>query len=70
MAACKQAMYIVGTPWKVFTPSRTISSIAAAASKRGISTSVAPARQVEFMLTVWPKVWNSGSAAEHDVVAA
>ena len=62
MAALASARYIVGTPWKTVTPSATISSIAAAASKRGSRTSVAPCLQIVFMLTVCPKVWNSGSA--------
>ncbi len=53
---------MVGTPWKVFAPSATISSMARAASKRGSRTRVAPARQVEFMETVWPKAWKRGSA--------
>ncbi len=53
---------MVGTPWKVFTFSSAISSMARAASKRGSRTSVAPARQVELSDTVWPKAWKSGSA--------
>lgn len=53
---------MVGTPWKVLTCSRTMISMARAASKRGIRTSVAPARQVELRETVCPKAWKSGRA--------
>ncbi len=53
-------MYIVGTPWKTVTPSRTISSMAASPLNRASSTSVPPSRKVPFIPTVWPNVWNSG----------
>jgi hypothetical protein len=53
-------MYIVGTPWKMVTFSRTIRSIAASPVNRASSTSVPPSRKVPFMPTVWPNVWNSG----------
>ena len=35
-------------------------SMAALPVNRASSTSVAPMRNVPFMPTVWPKVWNSG----------
>ena len=53
-------MYMVGTPWKTVTFSRTISSIAASPVNRASSTSVPPRRNVPFMPTVCPNVWNSG----------
>lgn len=46
----------------MFTRSVTISRIASGAVNLGISTSVAPTRQVEFIETVCPNTWNSGSA--------
>ena len=59
-AASSSPMYIVGTPWKTVTFSRTIRSIAASPVNRASSTSVPPSRNVPFMPTVWPNVWNSG----------
>lgn len=61
-AAAASATNMVGTPWKVLMFSFTISSIARAASNRGSSTSVAPARQVELSETVCPNAWKRGSA--------
>lgn len=60
-SAPSSAQYIVGTPAKTVISSRPISASAAAASNRGISTRVEPTESAEFMLTVWPKEWNSGS---------
>ncbi len=63
--ACRAArssrrMYMVGTPKNAVTRSACTSSIASSASNLGCSTSVPPTRNVEFIDTVWPKVWNSG----------
>jgi hypothetical protein len=51
---------MVGTPKNSVAWRSVISSIAAVASKRGCSSRVAPTRNVEFIETDWPKVWNSG----------
>ena len=45
---------------KSVTPSRTIVSMAPAASNLGCRTSVAPTRNVVFIATDCPKTWNSG----------
>ena len=42
-------MYIVGTPWKMVTFSRTISSIAASPVNGACSTRVPPSRNVAFI---------------------
>lgn len=42
--------------------------MAAAASNRSYSTSVAPIRNVEFIATLCPNVWNRGEAVQDDVV--
>ena len=54
-AASSSAMYIVGTPTKSVTRSRTIRSSAPAPSKRAIKTIDAPTRNAVFMTHVWPK---------------
>ncbi len=59
-AASSSWTYIVGTPKNSVARSRCIRSMAAAGSNRGCSSRVAPTRNVEFIDTVWPKVWNSG----------
>jgi hypothetical protein len=41
-------------------PCSVISSSALAASKRSVSTIVAPARKQVSIPQIWPKVWNSG----------
>ena len=56
------AWYIVGTPWKTVTLSRSMISSALAGSKRGIIDRHAPTATAAFRPQVWPKVWNSGSA--------
>lgn len=45
-------MYMVGTPAKTVTFRSIIRSSAAAPSKRGISSTEAPARNAAFMTTV------------------
>ena len=59
-AAASRPMYMVGTPMNTLTFSPTISSRAAAPSKRGSSTRVDPAKKPAFIAQVWPKEWNSG----------
>ena len=56
------ALYIVGTPRKTLTRSRSIIASALAGSKRGSSVRQAPAIRPAFIAAVWPKLWNSGSA--------
>ena len=56
------ALYIVGTPAKIVTWSRSMISSALAGSKRGMNVSVAPESAQVFMQHVWPNEWNSGSA--------
>ena len=60
-SAPSRPQYIVGTPAKKVTPSCSISVSAGPASKRGSSTTVPPKAKPAFMITVWPKEWNSGS---------
>src|SRR5215217_56780 len=56
------ALYIVGTPWKIVTLSRSMISSAFSGSKRGSIVTVAPTLTALFMVHVWPNEWNSGSA--------
>ena len=56
------AWYIVGTPWKIVTLSRSMISSALAGSKRGIIDRHAPTATEALRPHVCPKVWNSGSA--------
>ena len=44
------------------TPSRSTISSALSPSKRGIMVTQAPAVTAAFIVQVWPKVWNRGSA--------
>ena len=62
VSQCSIALYIVGTPMKTVTSSRSMISSALAGSKRGISVTVAPLAIAAFIVQVWPKEWNSGSA--------
>ena len=62
LSECSIALYIVGTPWKIVTLSRSMISSALSGSKRGIWVIMAPTAKQAFMLQVWPKEWNSGSA--------
>ena len=59
--ALSRPQYIVGTPPKKVTDSRSIRPSAAAGSKRGSITTVPPKANAPFWMTVWPKEWNSGS---------
>ena len=52
--------YIVGTPSKTVTLSRSMISSAFAGSKRGISVRQAPAATAALSPQVCPKEWNSG----------
>src|SRR5690606_35765113 len=61
----RSAQYIVGTPTQKFTRSLTIVSSVALGSNRGSSTQVFPAYKFEFICTVCPVVWNSGSVIRH-----
>ena len=61
-SALSKPMNMVGTPQNTVTPCAAISCMAASGSKRGASTIIAPTATTEFICTVWPKVWNSGSA--------
>ena len=54
------ATYMVGTPSKTVTRSRSITFSAVAASKRGIRVMQAPASTAVFSPQVWPKAWNMG----------
>jgi len=56
------AEYIVGTPSKTVTRSRSMMPRALPASKRGRSESEPPAAIAALSAHVWPKAWNSGSA--------
>src|SRR5919112_2195347 len=56
------ALYIVGTPWKIVTLSRSMISSALSGSKRGNIVTAAPTLTALFIVQVWPKEWNSGSA--------
>ena len=56
------AWYIVGTPWKTVTLSRSMISSAFAGSKRGIIDRHAPTETAPLSPHVCPKEWNSGSA--------
>ena len=56
------ALYIVGTPWKSVTRSRSMISSALSGSKRGSIVTVAPTLTALFIVQVWPNEWNSGSA--------
>ena len=53
---------MVGTPWKTVTPSRSMISSAFSGSKRGSIVTVAPWQIALFIVQVWPKEWNRGSA--------
>ena len=55
-------MYIVGTPWKIVALSRSMISSALSGSKRGSWVIIAPTATQAFIVQVWPKEWNSGSA--------
>ena len=59
---CSIALYIVGTPWKTVTRSRWMISSALSGSKRGSIVTFAPLHTAAFIVQVWPKEWNSGSA--------
>ena len=61
-SACSSALYIVGTPWKTVTASRSMISSALSGSKRGSIVTVAPLQTAQFIVQVWPNEWNSGSA--------
>ena len=61
-SACSSALYIVGTPWKTVTRSRSMISSAFSGSKRGSIVTVAPLETAAFIVQVWPNEWNSGSA--------
>ena len=54
------AAYIVGTPCMIVTCSFSMTSIAAAGSKRGMRASEAPAMVAALRPTTRPKTWNSG----------
>ncbi len=54
------AAYIVGTPCMIVTRSFSMTSMAAAGSKRGISASDAPAIVAALSPTTRPKTWKSG----------
>ena len=60
-SACSSALYIVGTPWKTVTRSRSMISSALSGSKRGSIVTHAPVRTAQFIVQVCPNVWNSGS---------
>jgi hypothetical protein len=62
-SALSRPQYMVGTPAKNVMSSLSSSLTAAAASKRGSSTSVDAVPKPAFMLTVEPNEWNSGSTA-------
>src|SRR5919106_800572 len=62
LSACSIALYMVGTPWKIVTWSRSMISSAVSGSKRGSIVTRAPVRTAQFIVQVWPKEWNSGSA--------
>ena len=64
------ATYIVGTPWKTVTRSRSMIAIALPASKRGSSVSVPPTAIVAFNAHVWPKAWKNGSAPRVTLVSS
>ena len=61
-AECSIALYIVGTPWKSVTLSRSMISSALSGSKRGSIVTVAPTLTALFIVHVCPNEWNSGSA--------
>ena len=54
------AAYIVGTPCMIVTCSFSITSMAAAGSKRGMRARLAPAIVAALRPTTRPKTWNSG----------
>ena len=54
-------MYMVGTACRIVTRSRSSTSSAFPASKRGMSVRLAPAATAEFSPQVCPKEWNKGS---------
>ena len=58
--ACNIATYMVGTPSKTVTPSRSITFSAVAGSNRGISVRHAPDTTAALSPQVCPKLWNSG----------
>ena len=64
---CSSAVYIVGTPAKEVTLSRSISSSALPGSKRGSSVSSPRARIAMFITEFMPNTWNSGSVASPTV---
>ena len=55
-------LYIVGTPWKIVTRSRSMISSAFSGSKRGSIVTVLPLATLEFIVQVCPKEWKSGRA--------
>ena len=57
---CSIAAYMVGTPSKIVTASRSMMSSALAGSNLGSSVSVPAAATVAFSPQVRPKTWNSG----------
>ena len=61
--SCSTAKNIVGTPGKMVTRSRTITSSTFLVSKRGTSVIVAPEWIALFMMLDCPKEWKSGSIA-------
>ena len=54
------AAYMVGTPSKIVTLSRSMISSALPASNRGSRVSVPPPATAAFSPQVRPKTWNSG----------
>ena len=54
------AAYIVGTPCMIVTRSFSMTSIAAAGSKRGMRARLAPAIVAALRPTTRPKTWKSG----------
>ncbi len=58
---CSRAKYMVGTPAKSVTRSRSMMSKASSAVKRGSSVTVPPTVTVAFWMQVCPKEWKRGS---------
>ena len=59
---CSIALYIVGTPWKTVTRSRSRISSALSGRKRGSIVTVEPVAIALFIVQVCPNEWKSGSA--------
>ena len=55
-------MHIVGTARSTVVPVRYMTSSAALASKRPITTTQAPARMAGFMIPDCPRMWENGAA--------